>query len=601
MKNSFIIFLLSCMSAFGQIRPNPYTTNINASLPPPTRTNALFPTVVSVESFGAVHDGVTDDTAAFQAAIDQSSNGNVHIIVPSGVYFINGQFTAPPGSATLTNFCQLHLPSRNLFSNTVVTIWIEGVTKPGFNTIWTTNSFPTPTNNVTILSTRVPTNNLYSIISGGAPTGSVVPQTGVYLILENLDFRTYDNPTTTALNLAWTAQATIKDCVVETGTGGGNQSNPTNGASGIILPANNNWCIAQVNNVDVRGYYNGVVVNEHANMDEVRIWLCRQAFNFSGGTHTIYMGDTLVTACPVGVVGPPAGGFNQRIFWANYEVEHSTLGSNNVAGAMSWTTNIYDFADTNSAMNGIVHYAAVQSGFGGTNDLQILSGSSTNLIFFNENAHSFTKVRVTPNTTNFFDNVRLVYGKNYDGSGIFNIGAYPPPFDYIKALYLGPGTFDNTWQQATNFSLSSDGTNHTVLNAPQQAAGTLSTNSSIKFQVGHVGVGEATFTNWIFLQPMQHGFITTSNYTSGTFNTNQWGAPIHVTAQVSVGQSVSGAASMQLWILTLVSNTFSIQTIGTNFGQLQGDIPTNGVFVFTNQSTGAGNTATLFRSVVKGD
>ena len=41
---------------------------------------------VSVKSFGAVGDGVTDDTAAIQAALD---SGNLSVFIPKGIYIIS--------------------------------------------------------------------------------------------------------------------------------------------------------------------------------------------------------------------------------------------------------------------------------------------------------------------------------------------------------------------------------------------------------------------------------------------------------------------------------------------------------------------------------
>lgn len=50
---------------------------------------AVPDTVVTVKHFGAVGDGVTDDTAAIQAAIDYVSSGGVFIHTPPGVYLVS--------------------------------------------------------------------------------------------------------------------------------------------------------------------------------------------------------------------------------------------------------------------------------------------------------------------------------------------------------------------------------------------------------------------------------------------------------------------------------------------------------------------------------
>jgi len=53
--------------------------------------------IVSVKDFGAVGDGVTDDTAAFQAAIDSSNN----VFIPEGSYLIQSSLELPVGGSLI--------------------------------------------------------------------------------------------------------------------------------------------------------------------------------------------------------------------------------------------------------------------------------------------------------------------------------------------------------------------------------------------------------------------------------------------------------------------------------------------------------------------
>jgi hypothetical protein len=568
-------------------------------------TNALFQRIISVESFGAVGDGVTDDTTAFQNAINSITNTGGKIILQNKVYFINGQFTAAPGSASLTNFAQLHVPARNLSTNPIVCIWFEGVTKPTLNTIWNTNTVPAPTNNCTILSTRVPTNNLYSIIAGGAPSGSVVNNTAVYLRFDNIDFRTYDNPTTTALNLSKVAQATIKDCVVETGTGGGNQSAPTNGGFGIIMPENNNWVISEIINTDVRGYATNYMLNEHSDVADSRSWMSFAGWYFPGGTHAIHMGHTVTTGCSNGIVGPPDGGFIQRITWDCYATEHSVLSTNIVAGSGDWASTVQDIYDPNNGLEGTINFASVLSGSGAVDTFSVVG--STNLQKFNLNTRTYRSMKLQPGVTNDANNNNVFTINNGAGVGIVNLGTFGQPFQNFGVLYLGANSFYDTWQIATNFSLSGNGTNNTTLNVGQPEGSDAST-SRINFQVGHVNKMELSNGVFNVEVPINHGFIALSNYVSGATNVNTYAGPIRVAASISlVKAAVSGAASMQLWIVGTSTNTQADTTTATtiadtgDFRQLIGWIPQGASFIFTNQSTGAGNSSTLFKTEVQGD
>lgn len=75
-----------------------------AALPPtatlgaePTPLNALPFAGVNARQFGAKGDGIADDTAALQSALNAAEKGGPVCLVPSGFYRLNGTLTVPPG------------------------------------------------------------------------------------------------------------------------------------------------------------------------------------------------------------------------------------------------------------------------------------------------------------------------------------------------------------------------------------------------------------------------------------------------------------------------------------------------------------------------
>lgn len=345
--------------------------------------------------YNAAGDGVTDDLPAFQQAVNDLPNGGTIKISYEKVYRWAGAYTSPPGATLGLIRSQLHLPTRSLDTNTIITIQIESDTEPAMNLIWTGGALPLPTQTGAIILCTVPgvAATIDSMIGGAGPAGGTFPITAVSLVLRNVTLRNTDNPSSTPLNLFYTADCDIEHVVVDTGQGGGAQSYNANGAAAIILPGNNNWCKVLVHDVDIRGYYRGIKVSEHANVDAARISVCDTAFEFTGGTHALKFGQTIVQGCRRGVQGPPAGGWLQRIEWADYEVEHSIFGSNSVVGDSTWANSMIDFDDPNHGLKGIVHYATVQSGVGANDNLVRNTGPS--LAFFSLDAGNFLNSAVT--------------------------------------------------------------------------------------------------------------------------------------------------------------------------------------------------------------
>src|SRR5207253_333871 len=68
---------------------------------PPHNTNEIVVAVATPQEYGAVGDGATDDTLAFQAALNAVNNsggvGGGVVYVPSGAYAFSNTLAIPPG------------------------------------------------------------------------------------------------------------------------------------------------------------------------------------------------------------------------------------------------------------------------------------------------------------------------------------------------------------------------------------------------------------------------------------------------------------------------------------------------------------------------
>ena len=70
--------------------------------------------VVSVKDFGAVGDGVTDDTAAIQAAINAGAVNGKSVFLPAGVYLVTSALTLPQQHGGIEIFGEAYNSAYNL-------------------------------------------------------------------------------------------------------------------------------------------------------------------------------------------------------------------------------------------------------------------------------------------------------------------------------------------------------------------------------------------------------------------------------------------------------------------------------------------------------
>lgn len=115
-KLLFCLFALSIGHLFvlGQNAILPANQQIDWSIAGVEGGIPNYPVESSVVDFGAVGDGVTDDLAAFQAAIDAAPN-NSAVFVPAGTYLLKGSLLLRNNNTVLRGDCPAS-SSRLLFS-----------------------------------------------------------------------------------------------------------------------------------------------------------------------------------------------------------------------------------------------------------------------------------------------------------------------------------------------------------------------------------------------------------------------------------------------------------------------------------------------------
>ncbi len=253
-----------------------------------------------------------DETVVFQSAIQALAKTGGRILVPRGIFRLNGALQDPAGANAI-----LKMPDLNYGSQQPVVISITGSDKPAGAGGYDSNA---PT--------------LQTDMAGGALIGGYnaggrpyPPFTNVWLDLENLQFVGYHNPDFIAVDAH--AMVAFQGHHLSCNTGLEQVTDPTHPASWCIkMPALLNNYVNEVDDVLSLGFYNGFTFAEHTVAGAVHAVNCHNGFIFDNGSNpsapVSYVGNSIYAAhldtllCHVSIVG---GASETPVFIASADLE----------------------------------------------------------------------------------------------------------------------------------------------------------------------------------------------------------------------------------------------------------------------------------------
>lgn len=303
--------------------------------------------IFNVLDYGAVGDDATDNSAAFSACLNAViTAGGGRMFLPDGIY--RGNILIPG------------IPSW-------MTVEIIGESEPTsiFGTI---GSFPYQRSGTILKSLAKSGPAVISVSS--SPNPLYLGFSGVNVIIKNLEVRTYDNPGIGGIDLEHAVQCKIENVFINTGKYNVQASKPTKGTNGLITPAINNGALTVLRNMVVTGYYNGILVNEHTDGDNIVVASNINGLNFVKAHHSSRFArlGTYRNTHHITVSGSHAFSIEQM------NTEQPGQGQTNVRN--QWQTLVSDINDPNNLGIADINYWVVIGGYGASNTFVSKGGAS---------------------------------------------------------------------------------------------------------------------------------------------------------------------------------------------------------------------------------
>lgn len=303
------------------------------------------PGVFPVSWYGAVGDGVTDDTAAINAAVTAATtyalSGSYYaeIVFDPKVYLCSGATTK---TSTNKGNSQIPLPIVPV-TGQKLTLVFRGVRDATAVPHWQQTSIQAGGAVIKSTLTGLTVDGTYgapSVIGGPTPIQGYGVSDALFnnmlVVVDGLTILVPPDPTVIGFDFSGMGQANVFNCTVNASTtpGNGLPVLPTHSwAYGLYMPQTRNNDNCNISNFSCEGMYTGLVLSEHSVVNSCRIIYCTTGILILGNSSDSVM-----------------------INYASVEACVTSLQCFQISGGIS--ANVYigilDIEDTNSSPFGIV-------------------------------------------------------------------------------------------------------------------------------------------------------------------------------------------------------------------------------------------------------
>lgn len=347
--------------------------------------------VYSVKDYGALGDGIADDTVAIQTTIQTCfDGGGGTVYFPNGVYLING--AVDPASNS-----QLYFPLSSYSSSiNLKTIKLLGETAPNqfSNPFTAAGSNDSPNKGVILKSNLLGSGNIigtrFETVSWGDFNFLSAKIENISIRVRSMTSTTNVAPQATAINMGKMAAFTAEYFEVLTTSKMNEIVEPATTCIGVVMPKNNNFTFTSCSNFLINGLYIGVACYEHSHLDKFIVDVCVNGVQFNAGNHSAHITKGIIARSRHNIRAEAGSYF--VIDHVSFEDDY--LGSVATPG---WNDTLFDVYEPAGAGNGMIRYHVVRSNFGA--DYSVFKRNTTNnkikCLKLNEVTAEPTQVTVT--------------------------------------------------------------------------------------------------------------------------------------------------------------------------------------------------------------